>query len=142
MVHAMAKRPGLVRMLARGMTKRCARCGSGGLFTAWVRMVPVCPRCELRFEREEGGWLGGIVVNIGATQLLVVAYLVVGLLLTWPDPPLFALIAIGIAVVSAFSVFFVPFSKTIWVAIDVWLRSLSPIDRRDVDESTYRARGA
>jgi uncharacterized protein (DUF983 family) len=122
-------------LLARAARKRCPHCGAKGLFRRWLTMVPVCPGCGLRFEREEGGWLGSVVLNLGATQLVVVAYLVVGLIATWPDPPMLPLIAGGALGITAFAVWFNPYSKTIWVAFELWMR---PTLRDDAD--AHRAR--
>ncbi|MCA1830680.1 MAG: DUF983 domain-containing protein [Actinobacteria bacterium] len=134
----MSSRYPLWRLLARGLTKRCARCGSGHLFRRWTRMVELCPRCHLRFEREEGHWLAATVINLGAAQVLAVVYLVVSIVMTWPDPPVALLIAFGVVIEIAFSIFFLPFSKTIWQAIELWMRSYSAEDLEDVDRSTYR----
>jgi len=96
-------------------------------------MVPVCPRCRLRFEREDGAWLGGIVINMAVTQTLVIVFLVLGLVLTWPEVPVARLIIFNAVALSVFALWFQPFSKTIWVAIDLWLRSSSAEDRADVE---------
>lgn len=130
-----SERTGLIRLLARGALKRCARCGEHKLFRRWLTMVPACPRCGLRFEREEGAWLGGVVINMGATQTFVIILLVAGLVLTWPDVPLVKLLIVDAVLITAFSMWFLPFSKTLWVAIDLWLRSGDAEDRADIDRA-------
>ena len=47
-----------------GLTKRCARCGSGHLFHRYFTMVDDCPRCGLHFEREQGYCAGALAINI------------------------------------------------------------------------------
>ena len=101
-------------------------------------MVELCPRCNLRFEREEGHWLAAVVINMGFTQVIVVAYVVVALVLTWPDPPLVPVILTGVAFTALFGVLFMPFAKTIWQAIELWMRQWSREDLEDLDRSTYR----
>lgn len=98
-------------------------------------MVDACPRCGLRFQREEGHWLAGVVINMGVTQVLVVAYVVSAIIVTWPDPPVALLIVSGAALVAVFAVLFQPVSQTTWHAIELWMRSisLSPEDLDDVD---------
>src|SRR5919198_1690171 len=84
--HAAAKppkRPGGMTVFARGMTKRCPRCGSDNLFKGWFRIRERCPRCGLRLEREEGGFLGAMTINYvvtaGVWVVLLVAWLVADL---------------------------------------------------------------
>lgn len=108
-----------LRMLGRGLVKRCARCGSGGLFRRWFNMVERCPRCGLLFEREEGQWVGAMIVNFTVTEIVFVVVLVGGLLLTWPDVPWIGLTVVGVAANVLVPVVFYPISKTIWVGIDL-----------------------
>ena len=124
-------RPSPARMLARGLAKRCAVCGSGRLFTGWFRMKERCPRCGYLFEREEGFFLGAYVINLAITQglllLLAVVPLIV-LLSSRPDQSLVPIVIGGLAAVVIGPVAFYPFSKTIWTAIDLILR---PGDARE-----------
>lgn len=82
-------------------------------------MVERCPRCDYKFEREEGFFLGAYVVNLGITQLAVVAYIGLSIVLTLPDPPLFPLAIGGAAVAILTPPIAYPFSKTFWTAIDL-----------------------
>jgi uncharacterized protein (DUF983 family) len=109
----------VLRALGRGVLKRCARCGSGGLFRRWFTMVERCPRCDLRFEREEGQWVGAMIVNFVVTEVVFVVALVGGLLLTWPDVPWLRLTVVVAALNLLIPIVFYPTSKTIWVGIDL-----------------------
>jgi uncharacterized protein (DUF983 family) len=114
------------RLLWRGATKRCARCGGSKLFHHWFTMVPDCPRCGLHFEREEGYWVGAVAINtiiIGALFLIV---FVVAMILTVPDIPWVQVLMIVIPVVGLGPLVTYPFSKTFWVALDMaFLQRLS-----------------
>jgi uncharacterized protein (DUF983 family) len=111
------------------LLKRCARCGSGGLFHRWFTMVEWCPRCGLRFEREEGHWVGAMIVNFTVTMLAFVTVLAAGLLLTWPDVPWTGLTVVAVVIVVAVPIVLYPWSKTIWVAIDLLMhRSEHPVE--------------
>jgi len=114
--------PSATRALARAAARRCPRCGQGKLFRHWLRLTPTCPRCGLTFEREEGAFLGSLAINYSVTAIAAIAYLVVVLVLTLPDPPVFALTAgaVGICIVVPLVVY--PFAKTTWAAIDLLLR--------------------
>lgn len=63
----MSRCPSAASLLFRGLTKRCPRCGQGGLSRRWVRLVERCPRCGLRLEREEGAFLGAFAINWAVT---------------------------------------------------------------------------
>ena len=106
-------------ILLRGLTKRCPRCGERKIFQGWTEMVEACPRCGLVFEREEGYWVGAVAINTVVTLfgfgfiVLLVAYL------TWPDTPVLILVTAGVVGGIVFPVFFYPFSKTVWLAMDL-----------------------
>lgn len=109
-------------MVLRGLARRCARCGQGRLFSGWYRMVDRCPRCGYRFEREEGFFLGALVVNLAVTEgLLLVVSLVPFIALhaagRAPDTATFLVVGLVAAVVGPLA--FYPFSKTVWAAIDL-----------------------
>ncbi len=118
-------------MLWRGLTRRCPRCQSGNLFRRWTEMVEICPRCELMFEREEGYWLGAIVINTLLSGSLIALLIATAITLTWPDIPALPLVAIGIPIGIALPFAFYPISKTLWVAVDrSILHPLRPWRRR------------
>lgn len=106
-------------MFGRALLRRCPRCGEGGLFRHWFTMVPTCPKCAYRFEREEGFALGASVMSLVIGQIIAVAYLIVSLILTMPDPPLIGLVVGGIALVVGSGLFIHPFTKTLWAATDL-----------------------
>jgi uncharacterized protein (DUF983 family) len=101
------------------MTRRCPRCGQGKLFRRWFKIVPVCPRCGLMFEREEGAFLGSLALNYAMTGMLALAFLIVMLIRTLPDPPLFTITAGAIAITLFVPLLVYPFAKTTWAAIDL-----------------------
>lgn len=119
-------------MLWRGATRRCARCGRGGLFRRWFVMVDDCPRCDLHFEREDGYWAGALAINICAVIVVFAVAFLGLLLLTWPDPDVFLLVIALVAVNASFPILFYPVSKTLWVAVDrAFLQRLDPTQRLD-----------
>jgi uncharacterized protein (DUF983 family) len=111
-------------MLRRGLARHCAVCGAGKLFRHWVRMVPTCPRCGLQFRRVPGHWLGSWFLNICVAQTAVVSVLIIGVAVTYPDPPMGWIAMVTVAVALAVPLAFFPFSRTIWSAIDLIMRPL------------------
>ncbi|HUR24224.1 MAG TPA: DUF983 domain-containing protein [Acidimicrobiales bacterium] len=118
---------GLGRMVGRALLRRCPCCGAGGLFTRWFQMADRCPQCRFRFERrvEEGAFLGAYVLNLavteGALALVLFGFIIVransdaGVRL-WPVFVLGGLVAVVLPLA------FYPFSRTLWVAIDLAAR--------------------
>lgn len=108
---------GRVTPLARGLRKRCANCGGGRLFEGYFALRPRCPACGFGFEREEGYWLGAMVVSIGVTEALFGLWFVGGMLLTWPDVPWTTLLVGGVVLNLVIPVLAYPWSKTTWMGL-------------------------
>jgi hypothetical protein len=102
------------------------------LFSRWTRLVDRCPGCGLRFEREEGYWVGAMIVNIAVTELAFLGVVVGGIAATWPDVRWGLLTVVGLLVNGLLPIVFYPWSKTIWMALDVLLHRM---DRQDHEPS-------
>lgn len=111
-------------LLRRGLRRNCPVCGHGGLFRHWVSMVEVCPGCGLNFRREPGQWLGSWFLNVCVVQAVVILILAVGVGITWPDPPIVAIGSLTAICALVVPVVFFPYSRTIWVAIDLAMTPL------------------
>ena len=94
-------------------------------------MVERCPRCDLRFERIDGHLTGALGVNTVASVLVVFAIGIGGFLVTFPELPLLPLVTMITSVAALFPIFFYPFSKTLWTAVDLQIRPLAPGEVRD-----------
>ena len=118
------RRPAVLALVARGLTRRCPACGHGRLFRRWFTMASVCPRCGRRLEgrAEDAFFLGAFVLNFAVTELALAVFVAVGFALTLPDPPVGWLVAGGVAVTVVVPLVFYPFSKTLWAAIDLFMR--------------------
>ncbi|MDH3707399.1 MAG: DUF983 domain-containing protein [Acidimicrobiia bacterium] len=116
--------PSAWRLFSRAARLRCPVCGSGGLFRRWVDLAERCPRCQLRFERGEGEFIGAIGVNtvFSFAAILVVTVLAGVFIAQGAGVAGFLLGAVVVAIVVPL-VFF-PFSKTLWVAFTLVLDPL------------------
>lgn len=101
------------------MLRRCPHCGRRGVFRTWTRLLDECPRCGLRYEREEGYWLGAILINTVATIGLFGLGTTLWAIATWPDPPWGLMTAVGIGFNLLVPILFYPYSKALWVAIEI-----------------------
>lgn len=125
-------------MLRRGITRRCARCGSGHLFKGWFTIVDDCPRCGLHFEREQGYWSGALAINMLLVGGLFAIVFVTILALTIPDIPVGLTLAICIPIAVLGPIVLYPFSKTIWVAVDrAFLQQMDVNEQRDEQTRRY-----
>ncbi len=118
-----------LRLSGRALRLRCPHCGQGKLFDRWVRMRQRCAACGLILERgEEDYFIGAYMVNLIIAELIIVAAMLVVLLATWPAVPWQAMLwAIVILTIPAV-VFTYPFSRSLWLAIDLLFRPPEPRD--------------
>ena len=107
------KRLALLRM-------RCPICGKGKLFRGYFDSPERCPSCGYFFMRESGYFLPHVPIGYAFTVLAALG--------TWPllyyvfgvrNPAL--TLGIMIAVAVLFGIWFVRYSKIIWLAIDLTL---------------------
>ena len=57
-------------ILRRGWELRCPNCGKRTLFRHYFQPAERCGACELKFEREEGFFLGALVISYAVTCLV------------------------------------------------------------------------
>jgi hypothetical protein len=93
-------------------------------------MVPDCPRCGWVFQREEGYWVGAIIVNMTVAEVLFGLLFIGTLMATAPDVPWGPLLAIALVTNGIVPLIFYPFSKTIWLAIDLFFHPAETEERR------------
>ena len=111
------------RYFLRAVRLRCPHCGGGPAFVRWLRMLPACPSCGFRFERgERGYWLGAYLANCIAVMVSFTAWWTAVLAATWPDIPWMFLHVSTIVLMLLTPFVCYPFSKTIFLAVDLSVR--------------------
>lgn len=113
-------------MLLRGLRRRCPRCGDRRIFASRARLRDRCPACDLRFEREEGGFLGAMLLNYLVAVLVWLCMLAFVLVLTVPDVPVVPLLGASGAIFVAMPLWFYPRSKGLWAAIEFLVARSDP----------------
>lgn len=89
----------------------------------------MCHGCGLRLDRgETDHWLGAYSVNLAVAELAAAGFMLAVLVLSWPDVPWAMLQWGGIALMVAAPFVFYPFSKTVWLAVDLIFRPLEEPD--------------
>lgn len=59
----MDTKPGIRTLIARGLQKRCPRCGQGEIFERWHQVKPACEICGLKLQEREGNCWGFMYVS-------------------------------------------------------------------------------
>jgi uncharacterized protein (DUF983 family) len=87
------------QIIARGLTHKCPNCGGPHLFKEGklFELNDGCPDCGLRFEKDEGFFLGAMSLNYGVT---LVGFLVPVLVL-WLTKVIGDRLAVGLAMAGA-----------------------------------------
>ena len=110
----------LTKLLARGLRKRCPRCGGGEIFRSYYTLEPQCPHCAYPFEREEGYWVGAVIVNTAVVEAIFFVLFIGILVATLPEINWRAMLVAGIVTNGVFPFLFFPYSKTVWMALDLY----------------------
>ena len=120
------------RGLRRGLLRRCPACGEKDVFSGWLETRAACPRCALLMNRGESDFfLGAFTINFVAAELLLAGFLLAAVLTTWPAVPWDWLLWIGVPMMVLAPILFYPFSRTIWLALDLAMRPPRPSDFED-----------
>jgi uncharacterized protein (DUF983 family) len=89
-------------------------------------MLAACPRCGLRFGREEGDWTGAMAMNFVLTGTVFAVVFIALVAVTAPSVPVVPLLAVLVPITIVGPLVGYPVSKTLWVAIDrVFLERLN-----------------
>ena len=84
--------------------------------------------------------MGSNAINLFATEAVFALGLVGVLVRTWPEPPWDGLLWGGIGLMVCFPVIFFPWSKTLFVAVDLSIRPPEPGDYEKPREPAARRR--
>src|SRR3954465_14607431 len=110
----------LLTTLGRALTRRCPYCGSPGIYNGYFELKEFCPRCGVLFEREEGYFLGAYALNLIVAEFLGLGLALVLIFKT--DLQYLSLIwqeVIAVVLAIGFPVALFPFSRTVWIAMDL-----------------------
>ncbi|MGH7498896.1 MAG: DUF983 domain-containing protein [Gemmatimonadales bacterium] len=130
-----------MKSLLRALRLRCPHCGGGPIFLTWSHLVPNCPVCGLGLERgEQGYWLGAYFFNLMAVETVFSIWVPGFLYLTWPSPPWEILQVSTIIIMVVVPVLFFPYSKTLFLAFDLFVRPPADADFAAPHEPAPRRR--
>ncbi len=121
-------------LLWRAVRRRCPNCGWKNVFESYFTLKQRCPQCGILLERGEGDYfLGAYALNLIGIEFILAAGFVVVMVATWPNPPWDSLQYGGAALAIIVPILTYPFTKTVWLALDLIFR---PPKREDFIERT------
>jgi uncharacterized protein (DUF983 family) len=103
--------------LGRGLVARCPRCGARGILASLFEVAEHCPRCGMRFEREEGYWLGAMALVTGVVLVAFTVIMTVALV-AFDDVPWVGLTVVLVVVNGGLPIFGYGWAKTAWMGLD------------------------
>jgi uncharacterized protein (DUF983 family) len=103
-------------LLGRGLRLKCPRCGDGPLYAKPFRMLANCRRCDLKFEREQGYFVGAIYINYAATIAIAVPGFFV--LDAWAGWTIDQQLTLWVPFAVIFPLIFFHHSRALWLALD------------------------
>jgi uncharacterized protein (DUF983 family) len=104
--------------LARGARLRCPVCGRAGVFQSPFRVRPHCHACGALFQREEGFFVGAIMINVVTTEAAVMLTAGLWLLSTAGGGGGTTMLTLLFAVALLFPVAFYHHAWSLWLAAD------------------------
>jgi uncharacterized protein (DUF983 family) len=103
-------------MIAAGIRLKCSRCGLGSLYEKPFRMRANCPSCGLKFEREQGYFVGAIYINYAATVAIAVPGFFI--LDVFTNISINQQLAIWVPFAVIFPLLFFHHSRALWLVLD------------------------
>ena len=115
----------LLSSLWQGWRLGCPRCGERTLFRRWFTMYERCAACHLKFEREQGYFLGAMYINYAMTVgIVLVGYFV----LEWvTDIPLAYHLVLWGSVSILCPLLLFRRSRGLWLALDYFVTAADEV---------------
>ena len=127
-----SRRPSFRRAVRSALRMRCPYCQQGRVLARWPNKIyPECPHCGLSFFREQGYYIGGMVITYGLTLMVVIPVFLVTLFL--PDLKSVShneRFALWVFFAVPLTFLLMPYSYSLWLHLDYWLEPWTPKQRR------------
>lgn len=116
------KRPSIRAAFWRILRLRCPACGQSSIVRSPFRIREFCPECGALFKREEGFFVGAILVNTIATEAIILLAYLLSLTMLQTDFQTVLIVLFGLAIF--FPVIFYHHSWSIWLTLDHFIEFL------------------
>ena len=122
-----------VTTMRRAFARRCPYCGGPGIYKGYLELRESCPTCGVRFEREEGYFLGAYALNLIVAEFLGLGLAILLIFKTGlRDADLIWQEAVAVALAVAFPLLFFPFSRTVWIGMDLVFHPPGAVENREL----------
>lgn len=106
----------ILTLLGAGLRLKCPRCSAGALYRRPFSMNSHCSRCGLKFEREQGYFVGAIYINYAATVAIAVPGFFI--LDAFTHMTIHQQLAIWVPFAVVFPLLFFHHSRSLWLVLD------------------------
>jgi uncharacterized protein (DUF983 family) len=132
--------PRFLKLIKRGLLLQCPYCGQGGIirYPFWIKQC--CPKCGYRFEPEPGYFVGGYALNLIGVEIIGLVVVIIILLQT--NFSLYQQEAIAIGAAILLPIIFFPWSRTLWMTLDLTFQGDSHVDRERERMEAQEARSS
>lgn len=120
-------RRSIVETIGRALTLRCPACGNSSIIQKPFHIKHHCDRCRSLFKREEGFFVGAILMNVVVSELIILAVCFFALLLLGVEYDDVLIVLFVVAVV--FPILFFHHSWSLWLAFDYLIESLPKYEK-------------
>jgi uncharacterized protein (DUF983 family) len=107
-----------VSAILRQMCPRCraAKIFRKSIFTGFPRMLERCPNCGLKFEREQGYFLGAMYISFGLAlaTIALIAALLWAITSWWITTDVIWAVVLFLPLAPSIS----PFARVLWIYLD------------------------
>jgi uncharacterized protein (DUF983 family) len=110
------ERPAIFALLSRCVRLRCPVCGRASIVARPFHVNHHCPSCDALFQREDGFFVGAIMVNVVTTEVFIIAVYLAFLMLIGSHYQLMITLLLVLALV--FPLAFYHHSWSIWLSFD------------------------
>jgi uncharacterized protein (DUF983 family) len=108
------------KVAIRALRRHCPYCDAIGIFDGYFTLRDQCPGCGVIYDREEGYFLGAyainllfaLIVGLGGALLLIFGTPLRNSSILWKE-------AIAVSIAVGLPILFFPFSRTVWIALDL-----------------------
>jgi uncharacterized protein (DUF983 family) len=116
------KRENIFTILRRFLTLRCPVCGRSKILERPFRIAEQCNSCNAVFKREEGFFVGALLINVVTTELVILAASIITMSVLNLESQYALTILFFIAV--TFPIAFYHHSWSLWLTFDNFVESL------------------
>jgi len=117
----------ILRTMRYALRLKCPACGDSSIVRKLFHIKHHCDSCHALFKREEGFFVGAILMNVVVSELIILVVCFFALLLLGADYEnvLVFLFIVGLL----FPVLFFHHSWSLWLAFDYLIESLPKFDK-------------